>query len=85
MVEEVVDGKPSGLRVGRDVVDKDHPQLQVGRLLLDDPKPLDNPSPEGAEALASSRVLWAWRPVGIPDPFRCMTGQTGRVTVSTGE
>ena len=38
LVPEIVNQRPTGFLVGRDVVDPDQPQLQLGRLKVDDPK-----------------------------------------------
>ena len=43
---EIFNQRPTGFLIGKDVVDQDQPQLQVGKLLLDDPKPLINPRPD---------------------------------------
>ena len=37
LVYEFTNGKRNGLRVGRDVVDPDHPQNFVGQIKSDDP------------------------------------------------
>lgn len=79
LVEEFRNGAPTGMRVGRDVVDADHPQNFVGRVRTDDNQSLDNPRPDSS--LAESRALRAWNPVGHPSVF--MTGRVGRVTVTT--
>jgi hypothetical protein len=62
LVEQFVDGKPSGLRVGRDVVDIDNPQYQLGRTRKDDPQALRNPRPDKGQD--ASRRLYAWDPIG---------------------
>lgn len=80
--EEIVNGTPTGSRIGADMVDKDHPQNFVGRVLTDDPKPLKDPRPD--TALDESRAIFGWRPVGIPYPYTCLTAHVGVVTVDTG-
>lgn len=62
LVPQIVNRKPSGLRVGRDVVDIDHEQLQLGDVIADEPYPLENPRPD--PNLVESRGLAAWNPVG---------------------
>ena len=62
LVEQFVDGKPSGLRGGRDVVDIDNPQYQLGRTRKDDPQALRNPRPDKGQD--ASRRLSAWDPIG---------------------
>mgnify|MGYP003679290358 CR=1 FL=1 len=43
LVPEIVNQRPTGFRVGKDVVDKDQPQLQLGKVKVDDPRPLRDP------------------------------------------
>ena len=62
LVPQIENQRPNGLLVGRDVVDEDQPQLQLGRLKMDDPQALRDPRPDTAEA--ESRKLYAWDPVG---------------------
>ena len=80
--------RPTGLLVGRDVVDPDQPQLQLGRVRTDDPQPLRNPRPDRAQA--ESRQLFAFNPVGggLSELGSQAVGldieaQVGRVTVVT--
>lgn len=80
LVWETKNGKRTGMRVGRDVADGDHPQNFVGRLRIVDPQSLRDPRPEN-EIL--SRGLFGWRPVGHPEVH--MTGAIGAVTVTIGE
>ena len=63
LVFEVRNGVKTGLRVGRDVVDPDQPQLQLGKLSLNDPMALRNPRPDTA-GLVESRKFFAFDPVG---------------------
>ena len=46
LVDEVQNGVKTGFKVGRDVVDPDHPQNHVGRLRIADNMGLMNPRPE---------------------------------------
>ena len=89
MVEQYQGGRPTGLRVGKDVVDEDQPQLQLGRINKSDPESLRYPRPEST--LDESRRLYAWNPIGGGDTAMgsrtvglTMHGQVGRLTVSTG-
>jgi hypothetical protein len=50
------------LLVGKDVLDEDQPQLQLGKIRMDDPQALRNPRPD--QSLDESRRLFAWNPVG---------------------
>ena len=52
----------TGFLVGKDVVDKDQPQLQLGKVKVDDPKAIRNPRPD--RGLEQSRALFAFDPVG---------------------
>ena len=74
LVEEYVQGRPTGLRVGKDMADPDHPQNWVGLSgPYDDPRPLENPRPDAS--LRESRAQFAWNPVG---------GATLEASVSVG-
>ena len=89
LVPQIVNGRPTGWLVGRDVVDEDQPQLQLGRLKMSDPQALRNPRPDRAEA--ESRKVYAWDPVGGGNTALGsrtvgldITAEIGKVTVSTG-
>ena len=89
LVPQIENMRPNGLLVGRDVVDKDQPQLQLGRLRTADPQALRNPRPDTGEA--ESRRLYAWNPVGGGNTALGgrtvgldITAKVGKVTVSTG-
>jgi hypothetical protein len=74
LVEEYVQGNPTGLRVGKDMVDPDHPQNWAGlQGPYTDPTPLDHPRPP--QDLRQSRAQFAFNPVG---------GATLEVTCSVG-
>lgn len=64
LVEEYVQGEPTGFLVGRDVADEDHPQNFVG-LYGDyvDPQALRDPRPD--PDLVASRSLFSWNPAGV--------------------
>ena len=53
---------PTGLLVGKDMVDIDHEQLQLGEVDANDKQSLDNPRPD--QGLAESRAMASWNPVG---------------------
>jgi hypothetical protein len=78
LVYEVNNGQRTGFRVGRDVVDPDHPQNFVGRLKVNDPQSLFDPRPDTSQAAANA--LWGWNPVG--NPAQSMAGSVGAVTVN---
>ena len=79
LVPQIVNQRPTGLLVGKDVVDPDQPQLQLGRVRVDDPQALRNPRPD--QGLDESRILSSFDPVGQVGLE--MFGSVGTVTVST--
>ena len=81
LVDEYKNGVKTGLRVGRDVADDDHPQNFLGRVRIFDPQSLANARPD--TALAASRQLFGFDPVWNSAQF--MTASVGRVTVSFDE
>jgi hypothetical protein len=81
LVWEFRNGQRTGLRIGKDVVDPDHPQNFLGRLRIRDPQALRDARPE--RDTAQTRGLFGWRPVGHPEVF--LTGAVGTVTVQTGD
>ena len=88
LVEQVVNQRPTGLLVGKDVLDPDQPQLQLGRVRVDDPQALRNPRPD--QSLQESRKFFAWNPVGggvtalgSRTVGLDIEGQIGNVTVTT--
>ncbi len=88
LVEQIVNQRPTGLLVGKDVVDPDQPQLQLGRVRVDDPQALRNPRPD--QSLEQSRKFFAFDPVGggvtalgSRTVGLDIEGQIGNVTVTT--
>ena len=81
LVDEYKNGVKTGLRVGRDVADDDHPQNFLGRVRIFDPQNLTNARPD--TALEASRQLFGFDPVWNPAQFA--TASVGRVTVSFDE
>jgi len=88
LVPQIENQRPNGLLVGRDVLDKDQPQLQLGRLNMNDPQAIRNPRPD--VGLTESRSLAAWNPVGGGSELYGtetlgldIKGEVGQVTVST--
>ena len=81
LVWEIVNGRRTGFRVGRDVVDPDHPQNFIGRVKASDAISLRDPRPDLGQS--ESRALWGWKPVG--NPLQTMVGSVGTVTVVTEE
>ena len=54
LVYEFTNGKRNGLRVGRDVVDPDHPQNFIGQIKSDDPQSIIDARPDQTEPLELS-------------------------------
>lgn len=80
LVEEYVQGKPTGLRVGKDMADPDHPQNFLG--VIDHPadaQALNDPRPDSGQD--ESRRLFSFNPVGLGNTV--MTMGLGRVTVGS--
>ena len=62
LVPQYENRRPNGLLVGRDMVDIDHEQLQLGDVDANDSQALLDPRPD--KELDESRALTAWNPVG---------------------
>ena len=88
LVPQIENQRPTGLLVGKDVLDEDQPQLQLGKIRMDDPQALRNPRPD--QSMEESRHFFAWNPVGggitelgSRTVGLDMTGKVGTVTVVT--
>ncbi len=88
LVQQIVNQRPTGLLVGKDVVDQDQPQLQLGKVRVDDPQALRNPRPD--QSLEESRQVFSFNPVGggvtalgSRTVGLDIEAQAGRVTVVT--
>ena len=77
LVYETKNGTRTGSRIGKDVVDPDHPQNAIGRVRTDDPQSLYNPRPDPL----TDRGLYGFNPVGNPAIY--ITSHVGKVTVTT--
>jgi len=76
LVYEFENGQPNGLRVGRDVVDPDHPQNHLDEIDPHDPQTLYDPRPD-----TSREGLFGWNPVGNEADYLTITpGKVGVVT-----
>ena len=89
LVPLIRDGRDTGFRVGYDVLDKDNPQYELGRMNMSDPQALRNPRPDNA--INASRRLGSFDPVGggvTPLGSRTVgldiTGEVGTVKVVIG-
>lgn len=61
---QVVAGRPTNIKACPYCLDKDHPQLLLGKFTIQDPQALLNPRPD--TGAIESRELWGWNPVGNP-------------------
>jgi len=77
LVPQIVNGRPTGFLVGKDVNSPDQPQLKLGRIRMDDPQALRRPRPD--QALVESRILSSFDPVG--QVGLGMVGNAGIVTI----
>lgn len=77
LVYEIQNGKKTGFRVGKDIVDPDQPQNFLGRVKINDPQSLRDPRPD----YAPGNGLFGWNPVW--NPIQDMVGSVGTVTVVT--
>ena len=77
LVFQVVNQRPTGLKVCRECNDVDHPQLQLGRFPINDPVALKDPRPD----INPGRSLFGWNPVG--NPATSMNGNAGTVFVNS--
>jgi len=81
LVDEYKNGVKTGLRVGRDVADDDHPQNFLGRVRIFDPQNLTSARPD--RSLQESRQLFGFDPVWNPAQY--ITASVGKVTVTFDE
>lgn len=78
LVYEVFDQHLNGLRVCHDCKDHDHPQLQLGEIIIADPESLYDPRPDLSEQ--TSTEYFGWRPVGNPIT-QTLKSAVGSVTI----
>ena len=88
LVPQILNQRPTGMLVGRDVVDQDQPQYRLGQIRVGDAQALRNPRPD--KNFSESRSLAAWNPVGGGSELYGtetlgldIKGEVGQVTVST--
>jgi hypothetical protein len=89
---------PIGIRVCFECMDVDHPQLQLGRVPMDDPQALRNARPDntfyapGNQGAGGSRMFqYGWNPIGgaegydssLTPNYLVSAGLVGTVTVVT--
>ena len=73
LVYEIENGVRNGLRVGKDVVDPDHPQNHLDKANTNDPQSLDDPRPD-----TTIESLYGWNPAGNSANYlQALTGRVG--------
>lgn len=78
LVYEYNNGVKTGRRVGRDVVDPDHPQNFIGEVDTSDNQSLYDPRPDPRDDIG----LFGWNPVGNPAQY--IRVKAGKVRVIIG-
>lgn len=80
---EIYDERPNGLLVCRTCLDRDQPQLQLGRIDSSDPQSLLDPRPDIDRQ--TSTTYFGWLPVGNPlTNVQCSVGDVAvLITVHT--
>lgn len=88
MIEQYENLLPIGIRVCDECLDVDHPQLQLGRVPMDDPQALRNARPDntffapGNQGAGGSRMFqYGWNPIGGAEGYD--TGLTPNFLIST--
>jgi hypothetical protein len=74
---QVVAGRPTNIKACPYCLDKDHPQLMLGRFKIQDPQALLNPRPD--TGIPGTRELWGWNPVGNPAVYA--SAQVGVINI----
>jgi hypothetical protein len=70
---EIYDQRPNGLLVCSTCLDVDNPQLQLGRVKVDDPQSLLDPRPD--VGVQGSTSYFGWAPIGSPlNNIQCVVG-----------
>ena len=77
LVFEYRNGSKTGLRVGIDVVDPDHPQNFIGRMKFNDPQSIKDARPDRVEP-ATERLL-------LVNPFTTAAADSGSTVVTVTE
>jgi hypothetical protein len=57
LVWEIQNGKKTGFRVGKDIVDPDQPQNFLGRVKINDPHPVWNPLQDMVSSVGTVTVV----------------------------
>lgn len=74
---QVVAGRPTNIKACPYCLDKDHPQLLLGRFKVQDPQALRDPRPD--TGIPGTRELWGWNPVGNPAVYA--SAQVGVINI----
>lgn len=75
---QVIDARPVKLLVCASCLDQDHPQLQLGKVPVNDPQALRDARPD----INRDVGLFGWQPVG--NAAQCLTGAVGQVSIQIG-
>lgn len=83
LVDEIKDGVRTGFKVGKDVVDPDHPQNFLGRVKINDPQALRDPRPDRfKEPVTFSYPALDGQTLEPYGPPSALITSVGQVTVS---
>lgn len=83
LIYEIRDGVKTGFRVGKDVVDPDHPQNFLGRVKINDPQALRDPRPDRfEEPVTFSYPALNTQTLETYGPPDALITSVGQVTVS---
>ena len=77
LIPEIRNGAKTGLFVGYDVIDPDHPQNHLGKFKIDDTQSLLNARPDRIEP-ATERLL-------LVDPFTTASADSGSTVITVTE
>ena len=78
LVYEFRNGVRNGLRVGKDMVDQDHPQNFLGRVRTEDAQSLNDPRPDSRVEPDVERIL-------INNPFTSAVADSGNTVITVTE
>lgn len=75
---QVIDARPVKILVCDSCLDVDHPQLQLGKVPVNDPQALRDARPD----INPGTGLFGWEPIGNPAQY--LTGSVGQVAIQIG-
>jgi|TARA_R110002051_G_scaffold110394_1_gene182962 hypothetical protein len=70
---QIVDGKDSGLRVSRSMLDEDQPQNFLGEFPINDPQSLPFTRTD-TNVVEQRKIAWNWNPVGDNNGLSALYG-----------